>query len=98
LPRSSATAANAHALFDRFPEYYITSIGAFVPAGTPAPIIEKLNKAFDAASANKDVKDKMALAGTYLDVSPSDEFFKVVNEEIQKYTAVIKQFHIKIDG
>src|SRR4051812_28677217 len=48
---------------------YTFFFGLFVPAGTPAPIVQRLHAAITKGLAKQDVRDKIALQG--MDASPS---------------------------
>jgi tripartite-type tricarboxylate transporter receptor subunit TctC len=65
-------------------------IGAFAPAKTPKPIVERLNREIVAALAVKNVADKiMALGGTPMPMTPGD-FDTFVRKEIAINAAIVK--------
>lgn len=71
--------------------------GVFVPAGTPAPVIARLNQAFNEALQLPDVREKLAGAG--LDVLGGTpqvlaDFMKADNE---RYGKLAKELNIKAD-
>ncbi len=71
--------------------------GLVVPAGTPAPVVETLNKALRAAMESGTVKEKLIALG--LEATPStpaqmDEF---AASEREKWGKVIKASGIKVD-
>ena len=64
--------------------------GMAVPKGTPRDIIDKLNHQVNAALADPDVQAKLAqLGGTLLPGTPED-FGKLVAEETDKWSKVVK--------
>ncbi len=64
--------------------------GMGVPKGTPAEIIDKLNKEINAALADATMQAKLAeLGGMLIPGSPA-EFGQVVSEETDKWAKVIK--------
>ncbi len=64
--------------------------GMGVPKGTPAEIIDKLNKEINAALGDAAMKAKLAeLGGMLIPGSPA-EFGQVVSEETDKWAKVIK--------
>jgi tripartite-type tricarboxylate transporter receptor subunit TctC len=64
--------------------------GMGVPAGTPAEVIDKLNKEINAGLADPRIKQKLAdLGGMLISGSPQD-FGKIVAEETEKWAKVIK--------
>jgi tripartite-type tricarboxylate transporter receptor subunit TctC len=76
---------------DFVPGYEASSwFGAGVPKGTPAEIIDKLNKEMNAALADPKIKARLAdLGGMSLAGSPAD-FGKVIAEETEKWAKVVK--------
>jgi tripartite-type tricarboxylate transporter receptor subunit TctC len=71
--------------------------GIGVPKNTSAKIVDKLNKEINAAVADAKMKSRFAeLGGTALPGSPAD-FGKLIVEETEKWTKVIKFANIKPD-
>jgi tripartite-type tricarboxylate transporter receptor subunit TctC len=67
-----------------------TWFGAGVPKGTPAEIIDKLNKEMNAALLDPKIKERLvALGGMSLAGSPAD-FGRVIAEETDKWAKVVK--------
>jgi tripartite-type tricarboxylate transporter receptor subunit TctC len=65
-------------------------IGAFAPAKTPKPIIERLNRAVVAALRRKDIADKIrALGGEPTPMTPA-EFDAFVRKEIAANATIVK--------
>jgi tripartite-type tricarboxylate transporter receptor subunit TctC len=66
----------------------VTGVG--VPAGTPADIVDKLNKAINAAFADPEMRARLADTGaSVLAGSPAD-FGRLMAEEIEKWAKVVK--------
>jgi tripartite-type tricarboxylate transporter receptor subunit TctC len=65
--------------------------GVFVPAGTPAPIVEVLNKACATALNSPETKKEFLVQGVEVDHMGPAEFGKFVEAETVKYGKVIKQ-------
>jgi tripartite-type tricarboxylate transporter receptor subunit TctC len=64
--------------------------GFGAPKNTPAEIVEKLNKEINAALADPEMKARLAdLGGAVLPGSPA-QFAKLINDETEKWTKVIK--------
>jgi tripartite-type tricarboxylate transporter receptor subunit TctC len=64
--------------------------GMAVPKGTPRAIIDKLNKTVNAALADPAMQDRLAeLGGSNIPGTPED-FGKVVAEETDKWSKVVK--------
>jgi tripartite-type tricarboxylate transporter receptor subunit TctC len=64
--------------------------GMGVPKGTPAEIVDKLNKEINAALADPKMKAKLAELGGMLIPGTPEGFGKVVAEETDKWGKVIK--------
>jgi tripartite-type tricarboxylate transporter receptor subunit TctC len=68
-----------------------------VPKGTPAGVVEKLNKSVNEALADPKVNTKLAdLGGVPLAGTPQD-FGKVMTSEVEKWSKVVKFAGISID-
>jgi tripartite-type tricarboxylate transporter receptor subunit TctC len=71
--------------------------GVGAPKGTPAEIIDKLNKEINAGLADPKIKARLAdLDGTVLPGSPAD-FGRLIADETEKWAKVIKFAGIKAD-
>jgi tripartite-type tricarboxylate transporter receptor subunit TctC len=69
--------------------------GVMAPPGTPAPIIERLNKAMRAALA--DPKVAKLITDTFIDVTPSSaaEFGRVLKSDYAKYSRITQDAGIR---
>ncbi len=76
---------------DFLPGYEATAwYGIAAPAGTPAPIVERLNQELNAAFTDPRMKARIAeLGGTPLPGSPAD-FAKLFADEAEKWAKVVK--------
>jgi len=96
------TAARSHALpdiptVDEFiPGYEASStFGLGAPRGTPADIIDRLNREINAGLADPKIKARLAeFGGTVLPGSPAD-FGKLLEQETEKWGKVIRAGNIK---
>jgi tripartite-type tricarboxylate transporter receptor subunit TctC len=71
--------------------------GMAVPKGTPADVIEKLNKEINAALADPKIKARLdELGGMLIPGTPAD-FGKVVAEETDKWAKVIKAGGVSLE-
>jgi tripartite-type tricarboxylate transporter receptor subunit TctC len=69
--------------------------GIGVPAKTPGPIVDKLNKEINAALADPKMKARLAdLGGMILAGSPAD-FRALIAEETEKWAKVIRAANLK---
>jgi tripartite-type tricarboxylate transporter receptor subunit TctC len=71
--------------------------GMLAPAGTPADIIAKLNKALNAVLAKPEVQASMATAYMEPAGGTAEQFGSLIKTDIDRYGAVIKKAGIKID-
>jgi tripartite-type tricarboxylate transporter receptor subunit TctC len=69
--------------------------GLLVPAGTPKPIVDKLNASIRKALAVDSVKAALAKDGAQPAPTSPDEFRSFLDNEIKKWSAVIKAANIK---
>jgi len=71
--------------------------GIFVPAGTPAPVIERLQREIAGVLKSKEMLDDAQNLGYELGGEAPQEFGNYVRAEIQKWGKVIKDAGIKIE-
>jgi tripartite-type tricarboxylate transporter receptor subunit TctC len=71
--------------------------GIFVPAGTPAPIVQRLHKEIAAILQGKEMKDDSANLGYRLGGESPEGFAAFVRSEEQKWSKVIKDANIKVE-
>jgi tripartite-type tricarboxylate transporter receptor subunit TctC len=71
--------------------------GVMVPAGTPAPVIARLNTEMNAILKLPDVRQKMNAAGFDLIGGTPQDFGALIKAETDKWVPVIKAAGIKID-
>lgn len=72
--------------------------GLMVPAGTPAPIVARLNAVTNAAIADADIRKKAEAAGLQLRGGTADEFRQFIDRERAKWGRIIKEARITVDG
>ena len=72
--------------------------GIVAPAGTPQPIIDKLNKVLNAALATDDVKQRIRNAGAEPVASTPAEYADVIDREEAMWSALIKSIGLKIEN
>jgi tripartite-type tricarboxylate transporter receptor subunit TctC len=71
--------------------------GAFVRAGTPRPIIDRLNREMNAIFTMPDMIDKMQAQGFELGGGTPEDFAKLVHEDAARWQPVIKRLGLKVD-
>ena len=72
-------------------------IGIAAPAGTPAPVVERLNAEFNKALASADVKAKFATLGVDPVGGSSAEFTRYVKDDADRWARTIKAAGIKVE-
>jgi tripartite-type tricarboxylate transporter receptor subunit TctC len=78
------------------PGYAASSWNAIAaPAKTPRTIIERLNREIDAALAELEVKEKLALQGVTARASTPEEMKKLVASDVEKWRRVIERAKIE---
>jgi tripartite-type tricarboxylate transporter receptor subunit TctC len=81
---------------DVVPGYAVTGwLGIGVPKGTPAEIVERLNREVNAVLADPAVKARMAEIGSEIFTGSPADFGKLVAEETEKWAKVVKFAGIK---
>jgi len=71
--------------------------GAFAPAGTPKPIIDKLNAELKKALADPDVSSKLTVQALDPKYMTSEDFGRLVKAEYDKYKVVVKESGARIE-
>jgi tripartite-type tricarboxylate transporter receptor subunit TctC len=71
--------------------------GAVAPAGTPAPIVERLNAEMAAALALPEVRERVLAAGVEPLTDTPQEFAAFIQAENRKWARVIKSAKIKVE-
>jgi tripartite-type tricarboxylate transporter receptor subunit TctC len=69
--------------------------GLLAPAGTPKPIIQKLNDESRRVLAMQDVKDRLTVAGIDAAGGTPEEFGKFIRAEFEKWGPVVKAAGVK---
>lgn len=75
----------------------VTWFGLLVPAGTPAPIIQKLNAATNVALKSADVREKIAAEGAEVMGGTPEAFASLIKDEIARWAPIVKESGAKID-
>ncbi|MDP3521637.1 MAG: tripartite tricarboxylate transporter substrate binding protein [Hydrogenophaga sp.] len=80
------------------PGYSVESwYGFFVPAGTPVPVVAKLNAAVKKAAQSPEFVQKVAHEGLVITASDPAEFDRYVKAEEARWQKVVKENNIKAD-
>ena len=70
--------------------------GIFVPAGTPRPVIDRLQQEIARIMSTKEMRDDAVTMGSQVGGDRPEEFAAYVRSEIQKWGKVIKDANIRI--
>ncbi|GKS84755.1 tripartite tricarboxylate transporter substrate binding protein [Acidovorax sp. SUPP1855] len=80
------------------PGYRVESwYGLYVPAGTPAPVVERLNAAAQKAARSPDFVRKLEHEGLVINAGPPAELDTYVQAEEQRWARIIQENSIKPD-
>ena len=78
--------------YESFPWY-----GVLAPAGTPKPVIDRLNAAVNAAVKSAELKDRYATLGVEPASGTPAEFRRFTEVEIKKWAQVVRQAALRAD-
>ena len=70
-------------------------LGIFVPAGTPAAIVSRLNAATNAALADATVRESFLQSAQEPIGGSADQFNRLVRDDFEKYGRLVKELNIK---
>lgn len=80
------------AVAEQLPGYeVITWYGVFAPAGTPRPVIDKLNQALVRVLATPDAQGKLAALGADARTNAPEQFAESVRKERAKWARIIQE-------
>ncbi len=83
---------------DFVPGYAVTGwLGIGVPKGTPAEVVERLNREVNAVLADPAVKVRMDELGSEIFTGSPADFGKLVAEETEKWAKVVKFAGLKAE-
>lgn len=67
------------------------------PAGLPADVVDKLNRAVNKVQAEKDIRAKLLEAGLVPDAGSPDDFRRYIGAELQKWGKVATDLGVRAD-
>jgi tripartite-type tricarboxylate transporter receptor subunit TctC len=80
------------------PDFEVDSWYAmFVPAKTPRPIIDKLNRVINTVVREPNIRDKLLAQGSEGVGGTPEELGKVVNTELPRWEKLVREASIKVD-
>jgi tripartite-type tricarboxylate transporter receptor subunit TctC len=71
--------------------------GIVAPAGTPAPIIQRMHAEIQKALANPEVRSKLVAAGTEILGSTPEEYAAYIRSELARWSRIVKETGAKAD-
>jgi tripartite-type tricarboxylate transporter receptor subunit TctC len=71
--------------------------GLLVPAGTPLPIVQKLNTSINEAVRASDVRQRLESQGLQIVASTPEQFGQFIKAEIAKWGRVVRAAGIKAE-
>jgi tripartite-type tricarboxylate transporter receptor subunit TctC len=74
-----------------------TWFGVLAPAGTPAPIVDRLNAAFRNALASAEMRERLARMGAEPAPGSPAAFAAFIQSELGKYQRVVKFSNARVD-
>ena len=81
-----------------FAEAQVTPwFGLVVPANTPAPIVERISKALEAALTTSEVSQKLDIAGCEAKSAPLGQFADIIKADVALWAKVVKDAGITVD-
>lgn len=72
-------------------------VGAWVPAGTPAPVVARLREELERAGAASDLREKLRNVGFDAGGIRSDAFAPMVRRELDKWARVVKETGARVE-
>ena len=84
---------------EKYPGYEATIwLGLFAPAGTPAPVVERLRAEVAKALADPAVDAKLRNAGGLEPlITRPDEFAALIRSDYDKYGRIVREVGVRID-
>jgi tripartite-type tricarboxylate transporter receptor subunit TctC len=64
--------------------------GLVAPAGTPRPVIDKLNKTLQAALASDEVKKQLGLDGTEITPGTPEDYADFIDKDEKKWSQLVR--------
>jgi tripartite-type tricarboxylate transporter receptor subunit TctC len=81
-----------------FPQVDVTTwFGVAAPAGTPAPIVERLNRELKAVAELPDVRQSLGAQGFAVAVSSPDEFRRAIASRHDRFGRIIADVGLKAE-
>jgi len=76
---------------------FMTWYGLAAPAGTPKPIVDRLNADLRKTMASPEVREKLANIGGDLTVNSPEEFSAMIGKEVGRWQKLARDTNLKVD-
>ena len=81
-----------------YPNFEATAwFGLLAPAGTPQPVVDKLNREIVAILKSPDLRDRLAGLGATVVADRPEEFGRFMAAEINKWAPIVKRAQIELE-
>ena len=71
--------------------------GILAPGATPKPIIAQLNRVLNSLLDNAEIRARLATEGADPVGGPAEEFAKLIRDDIEKFTRIVKEAKIQVN-
>ena len=95
--RVSSLAQQSRGLIEIVAAHRFSWTGLLAPAGTPAPVVAKLNAAIGAGLNSPEMAGNLAKLGAEVKSGTPQAFAEFIAEETRKWAAIIKSSGLKLD-
>jgi tripartite-type tricarboxylate transporter receptor subunit TctC len=75
----------------------VISYGLAAPAGTPRPIVERLNKELQAALAEPGLRKRLDAEGGQVLPGTADDYAKMIDDEEKKWGPLVRSLNLKVE-
>ncbi|MPZ41430.1 MAG: tripartite tricarboxylate transporter substrate binding protein [Rhizobiales bacterium] len=75
----------------------VLNYGLLAPAGTPKPIVDKINQAMRVAIENEEVRKRISADGAEAVASTPSEYAAIVDRDETRWSALIKKLNLKVE-
>ena len=97
-PKRSPSFPDLPAIAETVPGYEVVNwFGILAPAGTPRPIVTRINKDFNDALASPKLRELLAAQGADAVGGTPEDFAKVIRTDFAKWAKVVKESGAKVD-
>ena len=97
-PKRSPSFPDLPAIAETVPGYEVVNwFGILVPAGTPAPIVTRINTELNKALAAQSIQDNLRAQGADVVGGSADEFARIIRADLSKWAKVVRESGARVD-